>query len=151
MKVSNSQEVSAPSATVWHLLHDPDVLRRAIPGCERFDPLGEPGKYAAALSAGVGPIRGRFSGTVTLRDIHDGTMYAMELDGNGPTGFVRGTGEISLAETNGTTTITVTGDAQVGGVLVQVGSRMIETAVRVLMGQFFAAIAEEARTPGAPS
>ena len=131
---------------MWRLLHDPDVLRRAIPGCERFESSGEPGIYAAALSAGIGPIRGRFSGTVKLRDAREGETYAMDLDGSGPTGFVRGTGEITLAESNGTTTVTIDGDAQVGGVLAQVGSRMIETAVRVLMGQFFAAIAEEARS-----
>ena len=148
VKVANTHDVPVASATVWRLLHDPDVLRRIIPGCERFEASGEPGTYAAALSAGIGPIRGRFSGTVKLRDVREGEAYTMDLDGNGPTGFVRGTGEVTLAESNGVTTVRIEGDAQVGGVLAQVGSRMIETAVRVLMGQFFAAIAEEAGRGG---
>ncbi len=148
MKISNSHDVVATKQVVWGLLHDPKVLHRTIPGCESFEPSGESGKYTASLSTGIGPIRGRFSGTVKLSDLREGETYTMELDGQGPTGFVRGTGNITLSETDGGTRVGIEGDAQVGGVLAQVGSRMIETAIRVLMGQFFTAIGDEARDLG---
>ncbi len=148
LKISNSHDLATAKRVVWRLLHDPEVLRRTIPGCESFEPSGESGRYAASLSVGIGPIRGRFSGSVKLSDLRDGEAYTMELDGQGPTGFVRGTGNIALSETDGGTRVSIEGDAQVGGVLAQVGSRMIETAIRVLMGQFFTAIGDEARDSG---
>lgn len=148
MKISNSHEVPATRQVVWQLLHDPEILRRTIPGCERFEPSDELGKYTTTLSTGIGPIRGRFSGTVKLSDVRDGEAYTMDLEGQGPTGFVRGTGNIALTDAERGTRVSVEGDAQVGGVLAQVGSRMIETAIRVLMGQFFSAISEEAKIDG---
>ncbi len=141
LKISNSHDLATAKQVVWRLLHDPEVLRRTIPGCESFEPSGESGRYAASLSVGIGPIRGRFSGSVKLSDLRDGEAYTMELDGQGPTGFVRGTGNIALSETDGGTRVSIEGDAQVG-------SRMIETAIRVLMGQFFTAIGDEARDSG---
>jgi carbon monoxide dehydrogenase subunit G len=71
--------------------------------------------------------------------------YTMALQGQGPTGFVQGEGRIALADDAGGTRVSVDGDAQVGGTLAQIGSRMVETAVRMLMGQFFKAIDEEAQ------
>ncbi|MDA1096868.1 MAG: carbon monoxide dehydrogenase subunit G [Chloroflexi bacterium] len=144
MNVSGSYLIPSPRLGVWTLLHDPDVLRRAVPGCQSFEASGEPGAYAATMAVGVGPIRGRFAGKVTLADVRDGEAYAMTLQGQGPTGFVSGTGNVLLSDEGAGTRVTVQGDAQIGGTLAQVGSRMIETAVRVLMGQFFTAISDEA-------
>ena len=144
MKISNTLLIPAPRPVIWALLHDPEVLRRTIPGCQSFQ-AQEGGVYAAELSVGVGPIRGRFSGTVTLTDDRDLEAYTMALQGQGPTGFVNGEGLITLTDDEGGTRISIEGDAQIGGTLAQIGSRMLETVVRILMGQFFDAIRDEAK------
>ncbi len=146
MNISGSHTVSAPRERVWELLHDPDALQRMVPGCQTLD-VETPTKFSAALAVGVGPIRGRFNGTVEIEDIAANESYKMTLSGQGPTGFVSGDGMITLSDDGDGTLVAVEADAQVGGTLAQIGSRMIQTAVRMLMGQFFDALAREAAAP----
>lgn len=143
MNVTGSHTVPAPRERVWELLHDPDALQRMVPGCQTLD-AETPTKFSATLAVGVGPIRGRFSGSVEIEDVAAPQSYKMTLSGQGPTGFVSGEGMINLTEDTNGTLVEVEADAQVGGTLAQIGSRMIQTAVRMLMGQFFESLSREA-------
>ena len=143
MNITGSHTIPAPRQRVWELLHDPDALQRTVPGCQTLD-AETPTKFSATLSVGVGPIRGRFNGTVEIEDIAAPESYKMTLKGQGPTGFVSGEGAITLSEDGEETLVAVEAEAQVGGTIAQIGSRMIQTAVRMLMGQFFDALAKEA-------
>ena len=143
MNITGSHTVPASRERVWELLHDPGALQRMVPGCQTLD-AETPTKFSATLSVGVGPIRGRFSGAVEIEDVAAPESYKMTLNGQGPTGFVSGAGMINLSEDGEGTLVEVEADAQVGGTLAQIGSRMVQTAVRMLMGQFFDALAREA-------
>ena len=143
MNITGSHTVPASRERVWELLHDPDALQRMVPGCQTLD-AETPTKFSATLSVGVGPIRGRFSGAVEIEDVAAPESYKMTLNGQGPTGFVTGAGMINLSEDGEGTLVQVEADAQVGGTLAQIGSRMVQTAVRMLMGQFFDALSREA-------
>ena len=143
MNITGSHTVPASRERVWELLHDPDALQRMVPGCQTLD-AETPTKFSATLSVGVGPIRGRFSGAVEIEDVAAPESYKMTLNGQGPTGFVTGVGMINLSEDGEGTLVEVEADAQVGGTLAQIGSRMVQTAVRMLMGQFFDALSREA-------
>ncbi len=147
MNISGSHTVHAPRERVWELLHDPVALQRMVPGCQSLD-VETPTKFSAMLAVGVGPIRGRFNGTVEIEDIAVNESYKMTLSGQGPTGFVSGEGAITLSPDGDGTLVAVEADAQVGGTLAQIGSRMIQTAVRMLMGQFFEALSREAAAQG---
>ncbi len=146
MNISGSHTVPATRERVWELLHDPDALQRMVPGCQSLD-AETPTRFSATLAVGVGPIRGRFNGTVEIEDIAANESYKMTLSGQGPTGFVSGDGMITLSDDGDGTLVGVEADAQVGGTLAQIGSRMIQTAVRMLMGQFFEALSREAAAP----
>ena len=143
MNITGQHNVSAPRRRVWELLHDPDALQRMVPGCQSLE-AESPTKFSATLAVGVGPIRGRFSGTVEIEDVVANESYKMTLNGQGPTGFVSGEGTITLSDDGDGTLVAVEADAQIGGTLAQIGSRMIQTAVRMLMGQFFEALSKEA-------
>lgn len=143
MNITGTHTVPASRERVWELLHDPDALQRMVPGCQSLD-AETPTRFSATLAVGVGPIRGRFSGTVEIEDIAANESYKMTLGGQGPTGFVSGEGMINLSEDGDGTLVAVKADAQVGGTLAQIGSRMIQTATRMLMGQFFEALSREA-------
>ena len=143
MNITGSHTVPAPRERVWELLHDPGALQRMVPGCQTLD-AESPTRFSATLAVGVGPIRGRFSGTVEIEDLAANESYKMTLSGQGPTGFVSGEGTINLTPDGDATLVAVEADAQVGGTLAQIGSRMIQTAVRMLMGQFFEALSREA-------
>ena len=148
MKIEGTQEIRASRERVFQALLDPEVIQRCIPGCEKLERIGE-NVYAATLRAGVGAIKGQFTGNVRLEDLQPPTHYRMVIDGKGQPGFLKGTGDLDLEEKGGVTVVKYAGDAQVGGTIAGVGQRMIQAAAKMMAAQFFTAIEVEAqRDPG---
>jgi carbon monoxide dehydrogenase subunit G len=144
MKVDGTHDVHAGRERVFRAMTDPAVLQRCIPGCEQLELTGE-NTYATTLRAGVGSIKGVFKGTVRLEDVRAPEHYRMVVEGKGQPGFVKGSGDLDLAESEGVTTITYTGDVTAGGTLASVGQRMLQGSVKMMATQFFTAIEAESR------
>jgi carbon monoxide dehydrogenase subunit G len=144
MKIEGTQEVHASLERVFQALLDPEVLMRCIPGCQSLEQTGE-NAYAATLRAGVGSIKGLFTGNVRLEDLQPPKHYRMVIDGKGQPGFLKGSGDLDLQEIDGVTIVKYCGDAQVGGTIASVGQRMIQGAAKMMAAQFFAAIEVEAK------
>lgn len=140
--------MNAPRTRVWNAMIDPEVLGRAIPGCERLEKTGE-NTYSVTLRAGVGSIKGLFTGHVRLEEMRPPAHYKIMVEGKGQAGFLKGSGDLDLAERDGITEITYSGDVQVGGTIAGVGQRMIEGAAKMMASQFFTAIEAEAQVHGA--
>jgi carbon monoxide dehydrogenase subunit G len=145
MKIEGTHELRVKRERVFQVLTDPEVLKRCIPGCERLEKTGE-NAYAATLRAGVGSIKGVFTGNVRLEDLRPPEHYRLVVDGKGQPGFLKGTGDLDLAEQADATVIKYAGDVQVGGTIASVGQRMIQGAARMMASQFFTAIEAEAKT-----
>lgn len=145
MKIEGTHELRAVRERVFQVLTDPEVLKRCIPGCERLEKTGE-NAYAATLRAGVGSIKGVFTGNVRLEDLRAPEHYRMVVDGKGQPGFLKGTGDLDLEEQGEATIIKYAGDVQVGGTIASVGQRMIQGAAKMMASQFFTAIEAEAKT-----
>ena len=137
MEMSGERRIEASRAAVWRALNDPEVLREAIPGCQELERTGE-NAYTAKVQAKVGPVKANFSGNVTLRDIVEPESYRIEGEGSGgAAGFAKGGASVALAEEDGATVLSYQVDAQVGGKLAQIGSRLIGGTARKLADQFF--------------
>ena len=135
--MSASYRFAAPPSTVWALLIDPDVVGSCLPGCERLEPLGDD-RYKAQLTLAVASISGQYSGTVTILDKRAPATYRLVVEGNGKPGFVKGEAIIELAgEADGTTTVRVKGDGQVGGLIARVGQRLLSSVSKMMMDRFF--------------
>src|SRR5437667_7632557 len=67
MKLEGSYDVPAPRQKVWDAFLDPKQLRKAIPGCEKLEALGND-EYKATLKIGVAAVKGTFEGKVRLSD-----------------------------------------------------------------------------------
>ena len=145
MKIEGTHELRAKRERVYQALTDPEVLRRCIPGCERLEKTGED-TYAVTLRAGVGSIKGVFTGHVRLEDLRPPAHYRLLVDGKGQPGFLKGTGDLDLEEQTSETLIKYQGDVQVGGTIASVGQRMIQGAAKMMASQFFTAIETEAQT-----
>ncbi|HKP86641.1 MAG TPA: carbon monoxide dehydrogenase subunit G [Blastocatellia bacterium] len=143
MKIEGTQELHAKRERVFQALVDPAVLQRCIPGCERLEKTGE-NTYSTTLRAGVGAIKGVFTGNVRIEDVRPPSHYRIVVDGKGQPGFLKGSGDLDLEERDGATVINYKGDAQVGGTIAGVGQRMIQGAARMMASQFFTAIEAEA-------
>jgi carbon monoxide dehydrogenase subunit G len=143
MKLSGETVLSAPREWVWDLFNDPQRLSKLIPGCEKLEILG-PDEYSGTLNVGIASVKGVYSGKLKLEDKRAPEHYRMLVDGKGKQGFIRGSGTLDLEARNAkSTTIKYAGDVQIGGPLVQVGQRVIDSAAKMMLGQFFAAAEAE--------
>ena len=144
MKIEGSHKISAPRERVFEALNDPAVLQKCIPGCEQMEKTGD-NQYKANLTAGVGPVKGVFTATVSLQDIVAPEHYKLVVEGKGQPGFVKGSGELNLKDADGATEIQYTGDVNVGGLIASVGQRMIQAAANMLAARFFKTLETETR------
>ena len=145
MKIEGTHELPASPQRVYETLTDPAVLQRCIPGCERLEKSGE-NAYSITLKAGVGAIKGLFTGNVRLEDLQPPHHFRMIVEGKGQPGFLKGTGNIDLTELNHATRVSYSGEVQVGGTIAGVGQRMLQGAAKMMATQFFTAIEAEARS-----
>lgn len=143
MKISGEQVLSAPCQRVWDLFNDPNRLVRLIPGCQNIEQLAS-NEFAGTINVGIAAIRGVYTGKLKLDEIRQPEHYKIIVDGKGKQGFMRGVGTLDLIIGDGDLTIVrYSGDVQFGGLLVQVGQRVIDSAAKMMLGQFFAAAAAE--------
>jgi carbon monoxide dehydrogenase subunit G len=147
MNLEGSAVLHGTPEQVWSVITDPAVLARTIPGCESLQLTG-PDEYAMNVSVGVGAIRGTYAGEVRLTDQQRPSSYVMHASGAGAPGNARAKVLISLAQADsGTTTLTYSADAVIGGPVAGVGQRMITGVAKRMAGQFFSAIDTELTSP----
>jgi len=136
LKLEGSYTISAPRDRVFDLLRDPQLLRTCIPNCEELTEVS-PGRYEATIRAGIGSIRGTFTGHVEISDLQPPTSYRLLVEGAGGPGHVKGDAHVTLADAADGTRVDVLGDGQVGGLIAGVGQRMLLPSARSMMNQFF--------------
>ena len=146
MKVEGSYQLKADAGRVWELLNDASVLADCIPGCKSLKASGK-NAYEAEMSVGIGMIRGTYSGRVEIVDPKPPKSYRLRISGEGPGGFIKGDALVELeAASGGETTVTVSGEGEVGGLLARVGQRLVGQASKSLMNQFFDCLGKKARS-----
>ncbi len=149
MKIAGEQTLSAPRERVWALLNDPQRLSRLIPGCEKLEVIS-PTEFAGTLNVGIAAVKGVYTGKLKLEEVLPPEHYKMAVDGKGKQGFMRGAGTLDLvAKGTSQSVVTYGGDIQIGGPLMQVGQRMIDSAAKMMIGQFFAAADAELKAEAA--
>src|SRR5215475_12616557 len=143
MKIEGSHMIKAPRESLYQLLVDPEILRRCVPGCQSLEAVGD-GSYKMILKAGVGSIKGIFTGSIKLEEMRQPEQYKMIVDAKGQAGFLKGAGLIDLTEQGEETLVNYIGETSVGGTIAGVGQRMVQSTAKMMAGQFFAAIEAEA-------
>jgi carbon monoxide dehydrogenase subunit G len=136
MQISGSYTFKAPRQKVWDTLQSPTVISQCMPGCERFEPLGDD-RYEATMRLGIGPIKGTYTGRIYLHDRNEPTSYRMDVEGGGGPGHMKGSGLLELREDAGATVVSYDGDAQVTGKIASVGQRLMGVTAKQLITQFF--------------
>jgi carbon monoxide dehydrogenase subunit G len=140
VELKGERLLGADRATAWRLLNDTEVLKQCVPGCERIAAVGD-NQFEVLMTAAVGPVKAKFKGKLQLADIDAPNAYTMKFDASGgPTGFARGEARVTLTEIDARQTkLAYVAQAQVGGKLAQVGSRLIDAAAGATADKFFEA------------
>ena len=68
MDMIGQRTLKATQQQAWDALNDPDILKACIPGCEKFEPLGD-NAFAVTSGIKIGPVSAKFNGKVQLTDI----------------------------------------------------------------------------------
>ncbi len=138
MNMNGSQVIEASRDTVWKGLNNPDVLQKCIPGCSKID-AASPTEMKATVVVKVGPVKASFAGEVTLSELKPPESYRISGKGQGGfAGFATGGATVKLTALSPTQTqMDYTVDAQIGGKLAMLGSRLIDSTAQSLAGQFF--------------
>lgn len=142
MDMSNSVLLPSTQQRVWDALNDPEILKRCIAGCESIDRIDD-NAYKVAMTLAIGPVKAKFKGELKLTDIEAPNAYTIRFEGQGGVaGFGKGNARVSLAPEDDGTRLSYTVNAQVGGKIAQVGSRLIDGASKKMADDFFRAFRE---------
>lgn len=137
MEMNGTHLIPANRETVWAALNDPDVLRACIPGCKELE-MQSPTDMTATVVTKIGPVKATFKGAVTLENLNPPESYTIAGEGKGGiAGFAKGGADVTLADVDGSTELTYTVDAKVGGKIAQLGSRLIDSTAKKLAEEFF--------------
>ncbi len=147
MTMTGSATLPADRAKVWALLNDPAVLKACIPGCQSLEKTSET-SFAAVAKVKIGPVSATFKGAVQLSDLDPPNGYTISGEGEGGiAGFAKGGAKVRLSDAEGapgSTVLTYDVQANVGGKIAQLGSRLIDGVAKKMADQFFANFAAAA-------
>jgi len=142
MRFSSTYTFAAPRDKVFALLTDPAVLQRCIEGCEKMVRTSED-NYDAHLKIGIAGLKGNYVGKVQLKDKQVPESYTLLIEGKGGPGFVKATARLQLQQKGSETELHCDSEAQVGGMIASIGSRLVEAIAKKMMDSFFKKFAEE--------
>jgi carbon monoxide dehydrogenase subunit G len=139
MDIFGSYTFNAPVDRVWDLLMDSDAISSCIPGCDRFEPVGDD-RYNVTLTVAMAAITGTYQGTVALTDKTLHQSYRLVMEGHGRPGFVKGTSIIALRAAGDATAVDVSGAVHTGGPIARLGQRLIGGVAKMILDRFFACL-----------
>ena len=141
MKLSGSYQINLKKQKVWEALNDPEILKQSIPGCEDFKKNSDT-EFTATATNKIGPFNASFTGDIQLKDINAPNSYVIEGSGNSPVGFASGEAKVNLEDSEGGTKLIYEVEANVGGKIAQVGSRLIDMTAKKMADIFFGKFSE---------
>ena len=141
MKLNGSYQINLEKQKVWEALNDPEILKQSIPGCEEFKKNSNT-EFTATATNKIGPFNASFTGDNELKNINAPNSYVIEGSGNSPVGFASGSAQVKLEDSEGGTKLTYEVEANVGGKIAQVGSRLIDMTAKKMADIFFGKFSE---------
>jgi len=142
VKQVGDYKIAAPREAIWDALNDPDILGSCMLGCESVERVDET-HFEISLKAKVGPVNAKMRVQLELTDLLPPESCTLQGGAKGgAAGFAKGAAFVRLIEEEDGTRLIYEVDANVGGKLAQVGSRLIEGAARKIAEDFFSKFAE---------
>ena len=163
MEMLGNRRLGVTQQQAWDALNDPETLKKCIPGCDKFELVGD-NQYSVALAVKIGPVSAKFNGKVLLSDIVAPDGYKLTFEGQGGVaGFAKGSSSVTLKPVAVEAAAAPAGDAvaheadaatppdaapagceldytvqaQVGGKIAQLGQRLIDGAAKSTADDFF--------------
>ncbi len=136
--INRTFEIANPIEQVWESLCNPNEIVTCVPGASLTEQVDE-NNYKGAVTLKFGPVKASYDGLVTFLERNAATK-TMKLKGIGTD--VKGKGGADmimdgvLTENAGKTSVNVTMNVEVTGMLAQFGSRLINDVSNQVFDQF---------------
>ena len=141
MKLKGSYLINLNKNKVWKALNNPEILKQAIPGCDEFTKNSDT-EFTAKVTNKIGPFNASFTGDIELSDLNPPNSYKIIGSGNSPVGFASGEAIVQLEDHENGTNLIYEVEANVGGKIAQVGSRLIDMTAKKMADIFFGKFSE---------
>lgn len=129
---------------VWDVIQNPEVLQKVLPGCKKFEQVGDE-QYEAVLGINMGPIKGEFTADVEQVDKNKPESYRLLVKAKGKPGEIEADAKMVFVENDGTTELTCVADVAVTGLLATIGQRMVGGVAKTVLKRFLKDIEKEAK------
>src|SRR5262249_10640608 len=137
--LTGEHRINAPRAVVWAGLNDPETLKQSIDAVEEINKISDT-EFDALAVVKIGPVKAKFKGKITLSDVDAPNGYTITGEGQGgAAGFAKGSAKVKLEDDAGATMLKYTVNAQIGGKMAQIGSRLLDGAAHKYADEFFTA------------
>lgn len=137
MDMTGQRTLQVTQQQAWEALNDPDILKACIPGCQKFEPVGDQ-KFAVAAGIKMGPVSAVFNGSVQLTDIVAPQSYKLNFDAQGGVaGFGKGESAVEIKPLEKGCELHYTVHSSVGGKIAQLGQRLIDGVAKNMAEDFF--------------
>jgi carbon monoxide dehydrogenase subunit G len=121
---------------IWEAMHNPDLLKNAIPGCQNL----------SLLKLGVAAVKGDYTGKVKLKDLEVPHRYILNAEGSGKPGFVSAEMDCRIIPVGDGCQLIWECNADIGGMIAGVGSRVIGGIAKFMAGKFFKDMEKQLKT-----
>ena len=148
MDIAGTYTLQAPVEEVYQCLADAELVQQAVPGLERLEATGA-FVYTFALRVKQAPLRGMYQGKITVQNASSpgsATSYRFSIEGDGQHNPFEGTWNIRLNQQQENTVVAYRGTLNAGKMSALLPSALVKGAVKILIQQFFANMAEQLRT-----
>lgn len=145
MEIEGTYTLQAPKEEVWNCLMDQQTIQHTIPGLERLTSIGEQ-SYTFAINIRHAPLRGNHTGRATILEPSYPSAYRLKIEGEGQAQNFQCELSIRLSSHNENTVVSYHGILQPDRSNARISAPLIKATVKVLLQQFFTALADRLRT-----
>ncbi|MFC5587788.1 carbon monoxide dehydrogenase subunit G [Sporosarcina soli] len=143
MQIAGEAKFDLSKQELWEILHDPEILKNVIPGCEELNLLGAD-EYEVVMNLGVAAVKGKYTGHIVINNVQEPVHYTLEAEGSGGPGHVKAKMDCKIEDSSsGGVVLKWQCDAEVGGLIAGVGSRVLSGIAKYMAGKFFSDIKKQ--------
>jgi uncharacterized protein len=145
MEIEGTYTLQASPAEVWNGLMDQRTLEHTIPGIQRLEAHGDH-TYSFGILIKQPPLKGQYTGLVRVIEQEYPSTYRFTLEGEGQQSRIHGEWTVNLSELNENTVVAYKGTLHFGKISTLLPIPLIRGTIKVLIQQFFTALADQLRT-----
>lgn len=137
MQLEGNTIISHPRNLVWDSLYDADTIRRSISGCEELEWVSD-NQLEGVIRKKFGPVKASFGIVLSVSEVVEYESYTMSGSSQGTSfGYVNGVAEFKLVDVDGGCELCYVADIKLGGKIAQIGSRLMGSASKKIVEEFF--------------